>query len=291
MIRVLRGPAPPSLAGEDSPGGRERAEAINHRGRAVVPPKPGKRPGKAAGFKFKAYKRNDVVEALRTLFRKKCAYCEFGYAPGGPDDIEHFRPKNAVVIDGKLSEPGYYWLGADWNNLLPSCIDCNRRRTLEFDGGRKGLSGKANLFPVADENRRWRDPHNTNDEEPLLLNPCEDEPGEHLEFFGDGLVRAVLDDDGCVSRKGEESIQVFGLQRRDLVEARDRKLKHVRALIEVALKLAETAEATTDAALRAQVDALVRQQRAAVYAHLNADEPFLAATRAVFREYGLPLVE
>ncbi|MEF9674035.1 hypothetical protein QNM99_25505 [Pseudomonas sp. PCH446] len=41
-------------------------------------------------------------------------------------DVEHYRPKGAVSEDA--SHPGYWWVAMDWDNLLPSCIDCNRKR-------------------------------------------------------------------------------------------------------------------------------------------------------------------
>ncbi|MEK9939970.1 MAG: hypothetical protein VW548_03245, partial [Methylotenera sp.] len=76
-------------------------------------------------FEFKAYKNDDVRHALFTLFHGKCAYCEARYDTTAPVDIEHFRPKGG--IDG-TDHLGYWWFAATWLNLLPSCIDCNRKR-------------------------------------------------------------------------------------------------------------------------------------------------------------------
>jgi hypothetical protein len=278
MIRVERADCPPSLNGPDSKGERERAAAIA---------------AQAAGrkTKFKAYREADVVLALRQMFNKKCAYCEFNYAAGAPEDIEHFRPKGAVVINGKLTNPGYYWLAAEWNNLLPSCIDCNRKRSKRFAVPNQASSGKANLFPVADETHRWRSHTAPNvNEQPLLLNPCDDYPEEHLEFLTDGLVRAVADAAGNLSLKGETSIEVFGLLRHDLVEQRAAKQVMIRAAIERALEAAEIAEDTNDNTRKERWLHLSANLLRDARAHLDQQQPYRAASEAIFREYGIPLI-
>ena len=276
MIRVERANCPPSLDGPNSKGDQERTAAIR---------------AQAAGqkAKFKAYKGRDVVSTLREMFNKKCAYCEFNYAAGSPEDVEHFRPKGAVVINGQLSKPGYYWLAAEWTNLLPSCIDCNRKREKEFADANQTSSGKANLFPVVDETHRWRCHTIANViEQPLLLNPCDDYPEQHLEFLSGGLVRPATDAAGQTSLKGETSIEVFGLLRPDLVEQRAAKQRMIRAAIERALRAAEIAASTTDASTKQEMTEMCEELLKDARAHLSKQEPFLAAGEAIFREYGIP---
>jgi hypothetical protein len=234
------------------------------------------------------YKRADVVTALRALFNKKCAYCEFNYAPGGPEDIDHHRPKAAIVIDGVLIRPGYYWLGAEWTNLLPSCIDCNRRRKIVFIGGERRMSGKATHFPVAQEEQRWRSHEEPCLETPHLLNPCEEDPAAHLEVVPGGLLRAKLHVD-VESVKGATSIAVYGLLRGDLVDARRSKELFVRAALESALKAAELAEKATDAATRDDFKRMAAKLLADARMHGAQTQPFLAVTRAVFSEFGLKI--
>jgi uncharacterized protein (TIGR02646 family) len=274
MIHIDRSPVPASLDGPGSAGANEAKDAI-------LAQKNGET------FDFRAYKSPDVVQALRAMFHKKCAYCEFNYAAGGPEDVEHFRPKSAVVVKGKLSKPGYYWLAADWSNLLPSCIDCNRKRTKEFAKLPKGMSGKANLFPVSDEKLRWRSHRAKNREEALLLNPCEDWPEQHLEFVDEGLVRPAVDTAGVPSVKGQASIEVYGLLRADLVEQRATKQTRVRVAIEAALEAAEIAEQEGNPLKRQRLDSLTAKLLRDARTHLDDNEPYLAAARAVFGEYGL----
>ena len=82
-----------------------------------------------------AYKADDVKATLEQAFRGKCAYCESAYSAAQPMAVEHYRPKGEVVIAGKRTPPGYYWLASAWDNLLPSCTDCNSpRRQVLPDG-------------------------------------------------------------------------------------------------------------------------------------------------------------
>lgn len=221
MRSVARSACPVWLDGPDSPGGRETARAIEFYARPQ---------NRALGFAFASYKADDVTEALQAMFRGKCAYCESVYAATAPRDADHYRPKGAVVDGvGTLVRPGYYWLAAHWHNLLPSCIDCNRQRRQQVEGAR-GLSGKGNQFPLEDESRRATAPGEESRESPLLLNPCEDEPADHLEFGDEGVVRAAGVGAG-ESKRGRTTIEVLGLQRLALVHRRARTALFVDAAI------------------------------------------------------------
>lgn len=171
-------------------------------------------------FPFKVYKDETIKVVFNELFNKKCAYCESNYARVQPVDVEHYRPKGAVSVDGKLKKPGYYWLGSDWNNLLPSCIDCNRQRTHEIDDQETELLGKANLFPIRNEDMRATKPGYEFYEKRLLLHPCLDKPEEHIVFNLDGTVKGL-------SFMGIVSIDTYGLMRRDLVDAREGMAKDI----------------------------------------------------------------
>lgn len=194
--------------------------------------------------KFSFYKNDTLVSELQRNFFLKCAYCESSFVHVSPADIEHFRPKSAVKIDEKTGKekvlelkPGYYWLAADWDNLLLSCIDCNRRRNQEdIDGDGETATGKATIFPLADEADRVRD-HDTwedmiakvqqEEKSRLLLNPCVDDPAEHLKFEmrydDEGQVQGVFAMAINDSQKGQKSINVYGLNRAGLVWARTRE--------------------------------------------------------------------
>ena len=157
-------------------------------------------------FEFKLYRDRSVREALTQLFHGKCAYCEATVSVTQPIHVEFFRPKAGVLESPH--HPGYWWLAMVWENMLASCSDCNRIRVHE------GIrTGKANRFPLVDENKRWFDPQQWNNEEPLLLDPCNDYPEDHLVFDVSGTVASDTD-------KGKASIAVLGLNRPALVAAR-----------------------------------------------------------------------
>ncbi|MBJ2153540.1 MULTISPECIES: hypothetical protein [Paracoccaceae] len=185
-------------------------------------------------FAFKVYKDKELAKVLSREFCKKCAYCESKFAAVTASDIEHYRPKSSVGLGATELKPGYYWLGGDWDNLLISCPDCNRVRTHEVPGQSKGIVlGKGTQFPLTDETRRVRS-HNQNisteDDARLLLNPCIDKPEDHLTFDETGLVHAICN--GVASQKGKISIDVYALQRKDLVEARLDEVNELRSKVE-----------------------------------------------------------
>jgi hypothetical protein len=150
----------------------------------------------------------------RNVFGGKCAYCETFFEASSFVDVEHFRPKGTVAdvkggpitrtIDGRQQpHPGYYWLAFEWSNLLPSCQKCNR-------------PAKASWFPIANERNRVYAPGPLTSEEPLILNPFEDDPDDHLNFdTAHGVVAARND-----SPKGRTTIEVLDLNRGGLCLAR-----------------------------------------------------------------------
>ena len=84
--------------------------------------------------------------------------------------------------------------------------------------GQRIKTGKKDKFPVADEKSRAKMPSDEKYEKPLLLDPCKDDPAKHLEFTEEGLVRPKRG--GKYALRAEQSISVYGLQRRQLVDPR-----------------------------------------------------------------------
>ena len=155
-------------------------------------------------------------------FFGKCAFCEDNIRTNQHGDIEHFRPKAAIVDQisntritrpgSQESHPGYYWLAYDWKNLLPSCVLCNQPST-EPDGERLG---KRNYFPLADETKRAQAKGEEGDEDPLLINPTQVDPDLHLGIDGKTGVMFAR----SASAAGDSCISIFGLNLRDLPNQR-----------------------------------------------------------------------
>jgi uncharacterized protein (TIGR02646 family) len=210
VIPIERGAPPASLDGDDTAGQREREKAI-----ALYV----ERENRTESFPFVAYKAKDVKAAIDSMFFNKCAYCESYYANSAPVDVEHYRPKGEIKLDdGRTIKPGYYWLAASWTNLLPSCIYCNRASHHEEEDG-SNLRGKASKFPLLNEDLRAHAPGEEDRELPYLLDPCKDDPDEHLEFIEEGVIRASLNGDRP-SARGERSIEILGLDRPGLAKKR-----------------------------------------------------------------------
>ena len=254
MRAVSRGnqPAPACLDAADKKGLTELQRARAHELNAN--PKKG-------SFEFAIYKHDEVKLRLNALFHGKCAYCETFYSASAPVDVEHYRPKGAVSEDE--THPGYWWLAMRWDNVLPSCIDCNRKRkqrvplisTSLADLYRSsppasfasGQSGKKDSFPIAATGQRLQpEGEGYGTELPLLLDPTRDDPQRHLRFHIDhkvplGMVLPV-DKKGVASERGAMSISVYGLNRLGLVQERTRLLRQLAFLGDLAIELGAIVE-------------------------------------------------
>lgn len=259
MRRVARTDAAPAELEAAAEIERERARA-HHSARtgdvAVSDDVSGKK-----SFEYKAYKLDAVKRELETLFHGKCAYCETYYAASGPVDVEHYRPKGAVSEDPE--HPGYWWLAMSWSNLLPSCLDCNRRRKQFVPSNAESLldlysasarhamtsvqSGKKDSFPLSADSKHCRaEQDDLEAERPLLLDPTRDEPDEHLAWHLDpddpiALILPVAE--AAQGERARVSIHTYGLNRLDLVQARTRVLRRLMFLGDVVTELGVTIDA------------------------------------------------
>ncbi|MET3710782.1 hypothetical protein ABIC65_001484 [Sphingomonas trueperi] len=156
----------------------------------------------------KIYGTAIVKRHLKADQHDKCGFCEAVFDANVAGDVEHFRPKAAVLTDSGRIYPGYYWLGYSWPNLSYACPDCNSYR-------------KRDRFPLVLEDARAVDHHDDiNYEEPLLLDPYgAADPREHIQFRGEAPIGR--------SPHGQATIDILALDRTTL--ARDRLL-HLRQL-------------------------------------------------------------
>jgi len=223
-------PSPAVLTGASSKGVRECTRIKNYYAQlGAKAPAKGRKTKKVP--KHRAYGEDEVKQALHTLFNGKCAYCESRYASTQPVDVEHYRPKAGVAEDE--AHRGYFWLGATWENLLPSCIDCNREREHVPQGATQPtLLGKGTRFPLLNPDKRVSDPAgNLGDEAPVLLNPCRDDPVKFLQFGTDAVARAKPAAGTPEEIRALQSIMIYGLNRPALVEARLEVLRLVQSRI------------------------------------------------------------
>lgn len=225
MIKIDRNRIPmPKVLGPDkeSPGMRETTKAIEFY-KVKIESRSQRR------FLFKTYKHRVVKDALTKLFYNKCAYCESKFV-SAPMDVDQYRPKGGVIgTDGTHYADYYFWLANEWTNLFTACHYCNRKNKVAGSNGKLMMSGKGNQFPLENEKNRASYLGIENDlkkEEPLILNPCDDDPDKHLIFLEDGTVVSE-------TKKGQTSIEILGLNRESLVIARSNKIRQIDSAKEI----------------------------------------------------------
>ncbi|MQB04540.1 hypothetical protein DXT91_10405 [Agrobacterium tumefaciens] len=141
-------------------------------------------------------------DPLMQVFNGKCAFCESDVGATSSPSVERFRPiSDASDLSGKGSPDHYTWLFAEWENLYIACNACAR--------------AKRSLFPVSGNRAEPMTPLREIwfTEDPMLLDPCRDNPQDHLLFTEHGDVRYL-------TPRGEATIKVFNLNREGLVRAR-----------------------------------------------------------------------
>jgi len=287
--------APRALTASDGPGRKQRAavEKWIQGGRKK------KRPS------LDAYKAADVSVALERLFDRKCAYCESLYVTTQPIDVEHWRPKAEVNVEGpQKTRYGYEWLAAEWTNLLPSCIDCNRARNQvvllpgETGAVETRVSGKANQFPLFEEAKRLAGPASPDSEDPCLLDPCIDDGKTHLRFLENGVVRP-RDEEGTKDsqaqrrrRRAMDSIRVYALNRRALVDARREqriilgtRFELIRALIRIETQVRSAAGTKILRKAADEIQTLIEHEVHQLLGLARPDRPYALMTGQFVAEF------
>jgi hypothetical protein len=209
MIRVHRPPAIPAPL--TTHGHQLRSTDVAHHAAG----------GSSFTFNRTVYGHPDVKDALRLAQHDKCGFCESKVSHVAFGDVEHFRPKAGYrsASGAPLTNPGYFWLAYDWNNLLFACEPCNRRH-------------KGSLFPLVDEAVRARGPSDDiTREAPLFIDPSTEDPSLYVGFRQE-FAYAVGG-----SARGRETILALGLDRAELVERRRDRLSKLRLMDAAAAEL------------------------------------------------------
>jgi uncharacterized protein (TIGR02646 family) len=211
--------------------------------RAELAQEAANREGRGHKFREALFRDSSARAALHNLFHRKCAYCEVSIPSRSGWSIDHFRPKGRVAE--RKDHSGYYWLAYRWFNLYLACDDCNKHLydTPTFEDPMSGpAGGKLDQFPLADETTRAMSPDDPLDlEQNLLLDPCADQPEEHLRYDVEGEILAKTGDD-----RGESTIRVLHLTRKRL---RDNRRRTVAAVVKALRVLRTRADLGVNAGL------------------------------------------
>lgn len=146
--------------------------------------------------------RRDMAER----FDHYCAYCE-SPAPFDGETRRGYvgRHRPAMLAqdeNGNTELLAYAWLIYEWENLLWICPTCARLKGNQFFV----LSERGQPFMPVKELREV--------EQEQMLDPCSQNPTQHLRFELNGYVAAR-------SKIGETTIEILSLNRRELVESRN----------------------------------------------------------------------
>lgn len=173
-------------------------------------------------YKYTPGRIKTVREALWKIFAGKCAYCEVKLGGDRLDNsLTFYRPRQNALQNGTYSPDHYWWLSWEWSNLYLACSTCMRRKGQKFPTA-NNRRAKAGTLGVA-----------LLEEEPLLLDPCSDEPAAHLSFRETGEVEP----EGG-SARGDATIKVLGLNRDTLVSKRREYAREVKSLLRSCLQAA-----------------------------------------------------
>lgn len=175
---------------------------------------------------------NALKSWLSGVSSGKCWYCE-AKSLRSPLDVDHFRPKLKITIDGKVitNHRGYHWIAYEWSNFRLSCQRCNRP---EADETTK-VFGKANEFPLQDETTRCQSPNGLfDDERPKLLDPCVKEDCDLIVCGIDGEVKPSSQDKNWDYERARYTIKQLGLNAFGTPEAKRSHWQGLEILIKTA---------------------------------------------------------
>jgi hypothetical protein len=227
-----------------------------------------------------------VIDYLNKWYLYKCAYCERFYKM----DVEHYRPKGEVrdennniveiQIAGRLApHPGYYWLGYEWSNLIPSCISCNRE------------GGKGSKFPVLGQHT-WRVPINAGalefdrcsvghsdltTERPYLLHPEYDELEGMFSFEVAEGKKGILIKGSDILRRGQMTIEICQMNRMEIrIDRQKTVIEPIRkTFIALLMQLSRKQKSLNE----------IRREATTVFQKLDADATDISLNHTYLRRY------
>jgi len=173
---------------------------------------------------------SQVKETLEGVTNRKCWYTE-SKNPGCVNDVDHFRPKGRVKDANGNVEYWYWFLAFDPENYRLSCQFSNRPNANNLLGA---TGGKHHYFPLLNNQ-----PHATNklgiaNENPILLDPCNQSDCELLQFQADGrpVIAQAYQSDTTACLRVAKSNLLLNLDYPTFNEDREQIYNKVKTLVE-----------------------------------------------------------
>lgn len=178
----------------------------------------------------------ELFVPLANLSNGKCWYSE-ALDVMSDRDVDHFRPKaKAKNINDipRVDEEGYWWLCYDFENYRFSSQYSNQLRTDKFNNDKIKASGKWHYFPLFENSIVAKNKRRCNDEEIMLLDPCDKDDPYLLTFDSTG--KAIPNSNALLNendrRRVLTSIDLYHLDHKPLEEARGRTWNFCQRMID-----------------------------------------------------------
>jgi hypothetical protein len=204
-----------------------------------------------------------LKDGLASLLHDKCWYCESNI-DRSDNAVDHFRPKGRVA-DADKPHSGYRWLAFDQGNYRYACTFCNSRRK---GVDQKTAGGKADRFPLIDESKRLYAAGPLDQEQPVLLDPCELNDWRLLGCKQENGHPCATSEDDEERRRAEESIEIYHLHHEPTCKRRHGVAVELIAAIADGKRHFEASK--NDPARRAEFKAVARRIKRAI----ERDAPF-----------------
>lgn len=182
----------------------------------------------------------DVKIVFMELQHYKCIFCERALAKSEgaiEHDVEHYRPKNAIVAwtapstmaavphqAGAAATTGYFWLAYDTENYAAACKLCNSTRKRSFfpiDGPRGSAAQDVATLDAA--------------ERPLVIFPLRENPEDLITFRG--VLAVPVHAAGLANLRALVTIALFNLNgREELIDDRFRQIRSVFSAFELSME-------------------------------------------------------
>lgn len=171
-----------------------------------------------------------VKQCLEAASNRKCWYTE-SKNPGCLNDVEHYRPKAKVIGGNGHVEHWYWFLTFNPMNYRLSCQLSNRLNNNSVLGT---TGGKGEKFPLLPGSPRATDLNGLATEQPVILDPCNEDDTNLLEFQPDG--RPVLSqrysEDPVARDRVDQSKLLLNLDYPTFNEDRESLYNKIRHLVE-----------------------------------------------------------
>src|SRR5262249_27647615 len=120
--------------------------------------------------------------------------------------VDHFRPKS-----------DYPWFAFSFENYRFACSFCNSPHRHPVTGK---TQGKSNRFPLFESSSQASNDQEIDQEQPVLLDPCNAADPGLLDFLSDGSPCPRFPSNQIFVRRVKESISAYNLDHPELVEQR-----------------------------------------------------------------------